>query len=102
MPTVVNCRTAVVEVKNAYADFLKTAQLLRQTYPDLEIVVPLVMPNAASSLIASSCSRARPVGSLLDGMGREAMVASDAALLASGTAALECILAKCPMVVDIA
>ena len=36
---------------------------------------------------------------LLDGKGRQAMMASDAAILASGTAALECMLAKCPMVV---
>ncbi|PQK52296.1 lipid-A-disaccharide synthase, partial [Escherichia coli] len=30
------------EVELLSADFLKMAQLLRQTYPDLEIVVPLV------------------------------------------------------------
>jgi lipid-A-disaccharide synthase len=30
------------EVEMLSADFLKTAQILRQTYPDLEVVVPLV------------------------------------------------------------
>ena len=42
------------EVEMLSADFLKTAQLLRQTYPDLEIVVPLVNANAASSLTHQS------------------------------------------------
>lgn len=35
---------------------------------------------------------------LLDGIGREMMVASDTALLAPGAVALECILVKYPMV----
>ncbi|XNM78658.1 hypothetical protein ACLK19_01370 [Escherichia coli] len=37
--------------------------------------------------------------SFADGIGHEAIVAGDAALLASGTAALECMLARSPMVV---
>ena len=36
---------------------------------------------------------------LLDGHARKAMIASNASILASGTVALECMLAKCPMVV---
>ncbi len=82
------------------ADFLKTAQLLRQTYPDLEIVVPLVNAKRREQFERIKAAVAPDLSvHLLDGMGREAMVASDAALLASGTAALECMLAKCPMVV---
>lgn len=88
------------EVEMLSADFLKTAQRLRQHYPSLEIVVPLVNAKRREQFekIKAEVAPELPMH-LLDGQGREAMVASDAALLASGTAALECMLAKCPMVV---
>ena len=82
------------------ADFLKTAQLLRTRYPDLEVVVPLVNAKRREQFERIKAEVAPELTvHLLNGQGREAMIASDAALLASGTAALECMLAKCPMVV---
>ncbi|WES87002.1 lipid-A-disaccharide synthase [Dickeya fangzhongdai] len=88
------------EVEMLSADFLKTAQLLRQTYPGLEVVVPLVNQRRREQFeqIKAEVAPAMDVR-LLDGQAREAMIASDATLLASGTAALECMLAKSPMVV---
>ncbi|MBN3067798.1 lipid-A-disaccharide synthase [Pectobacterium brasiliense] len=88
------------EVEMLSEDFLNTAVLLRQHFPDLEIVVPLVNSKRREQFerIKSSVAPNLRVH-LLDGQAREAMIASDAALLASGTAALECMLAKCPMVV---
>lgn len=88
------------EVEMLSADFLKTAQRLREKWPQLEIVVPLVNARRREQFerIKAEVAPELPVH-LLDGQGREAMIASDAALLASGTAALECMLAKCPMVV---
>ena len=88
------------EVEMLSADFLKTAQLLRVRYPALEIVVPLVNAKRRAQFerIKAEVAPELPMH-LLDGKGRAAMIASDAALLASGTAALECMLAKCPMVV---
>ncbi|MCZ4059230.1 lipid-A-disaccharide synthase [Pantoea sp. LMR881] len=88
------------EVEMLSGDFLKTAQLLRVKYPALEIVVPLVNAKRREQFeqIKAEIAPELPMH-LLDGKGREAMIASDAALLASGTAALECMLAKCPMVV---
>ncbi|MEC5342410.1 lipid-A-disaccharide synthase [Brenneria populi] len=88
------------EVEMLSADFLNAARLLRQRFPDLEIVVPLVNAKRREQFerIKESVASDLPVH-LLDGQAREAMIASDAALLASGTAALECMLAKCPMVV---
>lgn len=80
--------------------FLKAAQLVSLAVPNLHIIVPLVnsQRRAEFELIKN---RVAPELSLqlLDGQAREAMIASDAAILASGTVALECMLAKCPMVV---
>nr|WP_314420975.1 lipid-A-disaccharide synthase [uncultured Erwinia sp.] len=88
------------EVEMLSADFLRTAMLLRQKYPQLEVVVPLVNPRRREQFEKIKAEIAPDLTMhLLDGKGRIAMVASDAALLASGTAALECMLAKCPMVV---
>jgi len=88
------------EVEMLSADFLRAAQLLRVRYPALEIVVPLVNAKRRAQFeqIKAEVAPELPMH-LLDGKGREAMIASDAAILASGTAALECMLAKCPMVV---
>lgn len=88
------------EVEMLSADFLKTAQLLRERWPDLEVLVPLVNAKRREQFAQIMTDVAPDLRiHLLDGQAREAMIASDAALLASGTAALECMLAKCPMVV---
>jgi len=88
------------EVEMLSADFLRTAQLLRERYPELEVVVPLVNAKRREQFEQIKAQVAPDLTvHLLDGQAREAMLASDAALLASGTAALECMLAKCPMVV---
>lgn len=88
------------EVEMLSTDFLKTAQRLRSHYPDLEVVVPLVNAKRREQFERIKAEVAPELTlHLLNGQGREAMIASNAALLASGTAALECMLAKCPMVV---
>lgn len=88
------------EVEMLSADFLKTAMLLRETYPELEVLVPLVNAKRREQFERIKSEVAPDLNvRLLDGQARSAMIASDAALLASGTAALECMLAKCPMVV---
>lgn len=88
------------EVEMLSADFLQTAAILSRHFPGLTIVAPLVNDRRREQFerIKARVAPGLKVR-LLDGQAREAMIASDAALLASGTAALECMLAKCPMVV---
>ncbi|MDN0007577.1 lipid-A-disaccharide synthase [Providencia stuartii] len=88
------------EVEMLSADFLKTAKILQQHFTDLHIVVPLVNQKRREQFEAIHQQVAPELAvHMLDGQGRDAMIAADATLLASGTAALECMLAKCPMVV---
>ncbi|MGG7670000.1 lipid-A-disaccharide synthase [Yersinia sp. J1] len=88
------------EVEMLSADFLRTAEILRQQFPDLEVLVPLVNSKRREQFERIKAEVAPELSvHLLDGKARAAMVASDATLLASGTAALECMLAKSPMVV---
>jgi lipid-A-disaccharide synthase len=78
--------------------FFDAATHLAAEMPDLHCVVP-----AANAACRSAIESLRPEGlanvHVLDGHAQRAMIASDAVLLASGTAALEAMLCKRPMVV---
>ncbi|MGV2470382.1 lipid-A-disaccharide synthase, partial [Bacillus subtilis] len=88
------------EVEMLSADFLKTATLLSNHFTDLQIVVPLVNQKRRQQFDEIKQQVAPELNvHILDGQARDAMMAADATLLASGTAALECMLTKCPMVV---
>ncbi|HEQ1857987.1 TPA: lipid-A-disaccharide synthase [Providencia alcalifaciens] len=88
------------EVEMLSADFLKTATLLSSHFTNLHIVVPLVNQKRRQQFDEIKQQIAPELNvHILDGQARDAMTAADATLLASGTAALECMLTKCPMVV---
>ncbi|EEP90543.1 lipid-A-disaccharide synthase [Yersinia kristensenii] len=88
------------EVEMLSGDFLRTAAILKQQLPNLEVLVPLVNSKRREQFERIKAEIAPDLSvHLLDGNARLAMIAADATLLASGTAALECMLAKCPMVV---
>ncbi len=95
------------EVKKLGADFLRAAAILLTERPKLKFIA--AMANAgcravfAAQLDAVNAEypniQLRESMHLLDGRAHETMIASDLVLLASGTAALEAMLAKRPMVV---
>ncbi len=88
------------EVEMLSADFLQAAQILIKDFPQLQILVPLVNQQRRQQFeaIYREVSPTLPLN-ILDGQARLAMMAADVTLLASGTASLECMLVKCPMVV---
>jgi len=90
-----------VEVKAMAGLFVKTARSLLEQKPDAHFLVPLVS-RETRVIFEHALYRDAPDGlplTILYGHARDAMIAADAVLVASGTATLEAALLKRPMVI---
>lgn len=87
------------EVARLGALFLQTARLLHQRQPELRFVLPAANALRRVQLEALLADFADVPVTLLDGQSQLALQACDAVLIASGTATLEAMLFKRPMVV---
>lgn len=94
----------VGEIQRLGADFIGAAARVLTAEPDLQVIAPMAGPEARDAFQAvlakhPDAPALSPALKVVDGQSRTAMVASDVILLASGTATLEAMLAKRPMVV---
>jgi lipid-A-disaccharide synthase len=97
------------EIERMLPVFLEAANGIVAEFPDLKVLVPAAdarcraaIERLAKNSPLPTAPRERGDGlslQILDGEAQKAMVASDVVLLASGTAALEAMLCKRPMVV---
>jgi lipid-A-disaccharide synthase len=85
----------VGEVRRMGPAFLAAAEWLRARRPELQLLAPMASAAAAAAFPGAEAAGVRK----LDGRARLALAAADAALVASGTATLEALLCRCPMVV---
>ncbi|WP_417529537.1 lipid-A-disaccharide synthase [Marinobacter lipolyticus] len=88
------------EVERLGSLFLAAARWIQSARPDLQLVIPCVNRDREKQVrgLVESLDVALPV-TIVRGRSREVMAASDVVLLASGTATLEAMLLKKPMVV---
>lgn len=87
------------EIARLWPTFLEAAREATVALPGLVVVVPAANRACREAIEAVLSQRSLANVLLLDGEAHQAMIASDVVLLASGTAALEAMLAKRPMVV---
>jgi lipid-A-disaccharide synthase len=87
----------LTEVRMLGEPFIAAARRLHQRRPDLRFVAPLASA-ATRALFQQQLQGGDLPLTIIDGHSQQALAAADAALIASGTATLEALLLKCPMV----
>ena len=87
------------EISRIGDSFFGAAKEIARQVPDVRFVVPCVNPDRHAQVSELLLNFPELNVTLLDGRSREAMAAANVVLLASGTATLECMLMKRPMVV---
>jgi lipid-A-disaccharide synthase len=91
-------RNAEIEILGPI--FLQSAQIISQKYPNYQFIVPMVNETRKKQFLAQKQQYAPDLPlTIFDGQASEVLQSADTVLLASGTAALEAMLAKAPMVV---
>jgi lipid-A-disaccharide synthase len=85
------------EIRRMLPDFAEAARRLAADVPSLRVLVPAA--NAQCRAAIDAILGDAPAFRVVDGQAQRIMIAGDAVLLASGTAALEAMLCKRPMVV---
>jgi lipid-A-disaccharide synthase len=90
------------EMQRLAAVFLATAIELARRRPGLAVLAPMANAEVRAEFVrvlATIPGASRLNLRILDGEARRALTAADAALVTSGTATLEALLCRCPMVV---
>ena len=88
------------EIQRLWPTFINAARLVTLQMPGLAVAVPAADPACRAAIEAGLAKSQLANVALYDGQAHDVMVAADVVLLASGTAALEAMLAKRPMVVS--
>jgi lipid-A-disaccharide synthase len=90
----------VGEVERLGADFLRAAAWLAERRPELRFIAPMASARAREIFESKQAEvPAAPRVLVIDGRAQQALAACDAAIVASGTATLEALLSRRPMVV---
>ena len=89
------------EIEKMLPDFLAAATQVAAGRPGLQVLIPAANAQCRSRIEAllAAHSDTGLAARIFDGQAQDVMIASDVVLLASGTAALEAMLCKRPMVV---